>query len=180
MMRPSTDTAKLAFVAQERMTRSLRTSPVRGSTFSAPKKCSRMAMVAALKGRSPSSCAEAGDTNDVMPDKTGRTTHASLPRFTISSIDMVSCLLARSAAQWFQPEPAHARRCHLGSVRSAACEQEKQRAAASAMPRAEQRLRLFDNVETYRENGRHARRFKQRLIEQGGDVFACCVPPPNW
>src|SRR6185437_6449060 len=72
------------------------------------------------------------------------------------------------------------RRCHLGSVRSAACEQEKQRAAASAMPRAEQRLRLFDNVETYRENGRHARRFKQRLIEQGGDVFACCVPPPNW
>src|SRR5262249_50120568 len=47
-MRPRMDTARLALVTHEKMTRSARTWPLTASTFSAPKKRSRAAMVSWL------------------------------------------------------------------------------------------------------------------------------------
>src|SRR5262249_11862608 len=61
-MRPRMDTARLALVTHEKMTRSARTWPLTASTFSAPKNRSRAAMVSWL-----TPCPGAATTDETQP-----------------------------------------------------------------------------------------------------------------
>src|SRR6185437_3693621 len=98
-MRPSTDTARLAFVVQEKMTRSRRTSPVLASTFSAPKKCWRMAIVSALARWSSPSCAAAG-VHDATPSTSGKAAHENLRTFTVFLLNVVWMPHANAPRRW--------------------------------------------------------------------------------
>src|SRR5262245_25061691 len=70
-MRPRMDTARLALVTHEKITRSARTSPLTASTFSAPKNRSRAAMVSWL-----TPCPGAATTSETQPN-TADSTKAS-------------------------------------------------------------------------------------------------------
>src|SRR6185312_6863008 len=76
------------FVVQEKITRSRRTSPVLASTFSAPKKGWRMAIVSA-RARWPSpSCARAS-VHDSTPSTSGNAAHDNLATFTVFLLNVL-------------------------------------------------------------------------------------------